>query len=333
MRASSPARADSSTTGIQARLRIGAQGAQQREAVEVRHHDVAEHQVGRLRRAALERGRAVADGFHRPVPPQQAREVVAHVGVVVRDQHPARGRRQIVRQHRVGGAIHRDREAARRRPDRRRPAASAAPRRRRRSTMAPAPRARGRADALGRQVRGAQPHGHRDRRAFAGRAVDAARAAVQPHQVVDEREADARAFVGARARPSMRWKRSNSRGRSRRAMPMPVSRTASRTWSSDSVSSDRHPPLERELQRVREQVEDDRLPHRPVHEHGSRAAGAASTWNSSPARSNAERNELARSAVSCVRSVGSNEAAMRPASMREKSSRAFTSFSSRSALR
>ncbi len=113
---------------------------------------------------------------------------------------------------------------------------------------------------------------------------------------------------------------------------MPLSRTASRTCSSDSVSSTDTRPS-----KVNFNAFESRL--RTIVSHIARStntgpeSGATSTWNSSPARWNAERNELARSAVSCVRSVGSNEAAMRPASMREKSSRAFTSFSSRRPLR
>ena len=47
----------------------------------------------------------------------------------------------------------------------------------------------------------------------------------------------------------------------------------------------------------------------------------------------AERNTLASSAVTPARSTGSKLASMRPASMREKSSSVFTSFSSRRLLR
>ena len=52
------------------------------------------------------------------------------------------------------------------------------------------------------------------------------RAAVQLHQLLHQRQADAGAFVGPRPRvPSTRWKRSNTRGSSSAGMPMPVSRT------------------------------------------------------------------------------------------------------------
>ena len=52
-----------------------------------------------------------------------------------------------------------------------------------------------------------------------------------------------------------------------------------------------------------------------------------------PARSIAERKTLASSAVSRARSVGSYEAWIRPASIREKSSSVFTSLSRRTELR
>jgi hypothetical protein len=60
---------------------------------------------------------------------------------------------------------------------------------------------------------------------------------------------------------------------------------------------------------------------------------AQSTASASPARSIAERKLLARSTVSDARSVGAYAASARPASMREKSRRWFTSLSNRSALR
>jgi hypothetical protein len=61
--------------------------------------------------------------------------------------------------------------------------------------------------------------------------------------------------------------------------------------------------------------------------------GTQSTSKASPARSIAARKTLASSAVNVPRSTGSKRACIRPASMREKSSRLFTSRPSRSALR
>src|SRR3954464_7346734 len=48
-------------------------------------------------------------------------------------------------------------------------------------------------------------------------------------------------------------------------------------------------------------------------------SGGQSTTSSMPARSTAERKVLARSGVSAARSVGSNDASTRPASIRENS--------------
>ena len=69
--------------------RVAAQGGHQRQAVEAGHHHVADHQVGgggadRVQGGLPvgDRGDLVADGA------QQPGQVVPHVGVVVRDQHP-----------------------------------------------------------------------------------------------------------------------------------------------------------------------------------------------------------------------------------------------------
>ncbi len=64
-----------------------------------------------------------------------------------------------------------------------------------------------------------------------------------------------------------------------------------------------------------------------------RSSGAQSTWNASPADSTADRKTAARSAVNASSSVDSKVASVRPASIREKSSRVLTSFSNRTALR
>ena len=69
----------------------------------------------------------------------------------------------------------------------------------------------------------------------------------------------------ASARPATRWKRSNSRACSAGSMPMPVSATVSR--AAPPPRAERAPSiaaLERELQRVREQVQDDLGPHLAV---------------------------------------------------------------------
>jgi hypothetical protein len=138
-------------------------------------------------------------------------------------------------------------------------------------------------------------------------------------------------WVRARA-PSTRWKRSKMCGSWSAAMPVPVSRTTSRaaapTWSRVTEI----PPRSVNLNAF-----DSRL--RTIFSHRSRstwtgpASGRQSTANVSPARSQAERKLLASSAVTAARSVGAYAAWTRPASMREKSSSALTSFCRRCALR
>ncbi len=91
--------------------------------------------------------------------------------------------------------------------------------------------------------------------------------------------------------------------------------------------------LEGELERIGEQVQDDLLPHLPIDEDRLGQRRAVDALASSDARVSAERNVDASSAVSVARSVGRNFALVRPASMREKSSSAFTSRNSRSELR
>ena len=134
--------------------------------------------------------------------------------------------------------------------------------------------------------------------------------------------------------PSTRWKRSKTRGSSSSGMPMPVSLHGQRRRARPRVAT-RHgdAALKRELEGVRQQVEDDLLPHVAIdvdrlgQRRGSRRRSRARP------RSIAERNALA-SSVGQAREIDRLEAACtRPASIREKSSSVFTSFSSRSPLR
>jgi hypothetical protein len=77
-------------TGVAASGRIAANGPQQAEAVELRHHHVCDHEIEAALPQALERVLAVHRGFDQPVRAQQPREVLAHVGVVVGHQDRAR---------------------------------------------------------------------------------------------------------------------------------------------------------------------------------------------------------------------------------------------------
>ena len=78
---------------------VGAQALQQLEPVELRHHDVGDDHVGTVRLRRRQRGGAVAHRFDRPSVAEQARDVLAHVGVVVghEDARRSRGRRRLRR--------------------------------------------------------------------------------------------------------------------------------------------------------------------------------------------------------------------------------------------
>lgn len=63
---------------------IGAQSAQQLDAVEPRHHDVGEDQIGPPSLDRVERRATVGDGLDRPAVREQALQILSpHVGVVV----------------------------------------------------------------------------------------------------------------------------------------------------------------------------------------------------------------------------------------------------------
>ena len=139
--------------------------------------------------------------------------------------------------------------------------------------------------------------------ALPGAALGADLAAVHAHQLLHEREPDARpSCVRARA-PSMRWKRSKScgisAGRCRRRCPHREHRCPSRSCS---VSVDL--AGECELECVRHEVQDDLLPHVPIDER-RRAQGLALHPKSRPAFSQADAKLLASSAVKSASSVAS----------------------------
>ena len=230
---------------------------------------------------------------------EQPRDVIAHVGVVVGEQDARR----------AAPALRRRAAAARprRRTRARRPESSAAPPRR----TAPRRRRSSRSAARRRDaVRGrcAAPQRQRDREGRARPAALSTRhgAAVQLDQLLHEREADAGALVRARPRALHAVEALEERAAARSAgMPMPVSRTASTACVVATVQRDRDLAVEGELERVREEVEDDLLPHLAVDVRPARRAARASSVERRPARSTAERNTLASSRVSAARSVGS----------------------------
>ena len=167
-----------------------------------------------------------------------------------------------------------------------------------------------RAPRSGRAGRCAVPerHSHRERAAPSRLASTAICAAVQlrtssctsasPMPLPSKRPAPARPRRGGIARTAAA---APSAG-----MPVPVSRTVSvaRSPVGRGCDTDRDLALERELEGVREQIEDDLLPHVAVDIDRLRQR-RASTISRSPALSIAERKFEASSAVSAARSVGS----------------------------
>jgi hypothetical protein len=87
--------------------RIALEALADLEAVHVRQHHVEQDEIGRARRHAGERARAVEDRFHAErLAPQQAGEKRRHVLVVVDDQDPERRLRRRLA-HRHGKLTHR----------------------------------------------------------------------------------------------------------------------------------------------------------------------------------------------------------------------------------
>src|SRR5262249_26578425 len=72
---------------------VGAQFAQQPEAVKIRHHHVGQHEVGRALTNRIQRRFSVGNGFNFVLPAEQPPQVIAHVGVVVGQQNSGIGRR------------------------------------------------------------------------------------------------------------------------------------------------------------------------------------------------------------------------------------------------
>ena len=130
MRASSPARADSRITGTSRSAGLAAQPLQQPEAIDVRHHDVGQDEVGTLGTRGRQRLGAVVHRLDRVHRREQVAHVSEHVGIVV-GEHDARAegcREALVAGAAVRRAWHRAAGASRCRHRRR--AASAPPPRR-----------------------------------------------------------------------------------------------------------------------------------------------------------------------------------------------------------
>jgi hypothetical protein len=80
------------------RLFVFAKLVEQREAVELGHHDIREDERGRISACGLERLASVRDGVNAESRRERARDVLAHVGVVVGEENRrAVGRALVVR--------------------------------------------------------------------------------------------------------------------------------------------------------------------------------------------------------------------------------------------
>ncbi len=243
-----------------AQRRIGTQCGQQAEAVQLRHHHVGQHQIRLQRPCRRQGGDAIRAGLD-PVAsrPQQPFDIVAHVGVVVRQQHQliVAGAGADRPQIRAGGE---QGELAVRlavaKPAQRlvqiglRPHAVPG--------FVPAL-----ADLRRRQMGGAQRNADREGAAMAQPAVDLDAAAMQPDQLLHQRQADAAALEGAAARALDPAEALEQMGQllGRHA----GAGIAHHQFGGPAVARDRHPnrdlALEGELEGVREQIEDHLLPH------------------------------------------------------------------------
>jgi hypothetical protein len=228
--------------------RVLAQCLEQPEAVEARHHHVGQHEVRHVAPRRGQRGEPVAHGFDLPVGAEQPGDVPAHVRVVVRDKDPAGVR---VRARCVVG-LRAVRQPARGLGD---------------VQLGGVGTAAGAADAVRRQMLGPQRDRHRERRALPDRRRHVDRALVQLDELADEREPDAGALV--RARPRGRDAVEAVEDARHLVVRDPGAGVADLEHRAIVVlaQADRDLPGERELQRVRDKVEDDLLPRGPVDVH------------------------------------------------------------------
>ena len=155
-----------------------------------------------------------------------------------------------------------------------------------------------------RAVRGAerQPDGEGSARTLGAVGDDAA--AVQPDQFLHQGQADTAAFVGPRACGRDAVESFEQTGHlSSRHTDAGVGDGDDRVGPLASCR-DRNGALERELQRIGQQVEDHLLPHVAVEVHGFVERFAVDREHQ-PGRSTADRKTLASSTVTAARSTGS----------------------------
>ena len=227
----------------------------QPQAVQDRHHHIADHQVRRGRSHHLQCRAAVGDRFDDvTVGAQQPAQIVAHVGVVVGDHHAHRPSLHVMSRRRVGPDVVGSGVRGR----------LGCPAQRLLEISVPALRGTRRGpgcDGVGWQVRGTQRKPDREGGALPLDAVDVDRPAVQSDQFLDQGQADPAALVGARPRVLDPVK------------PFEQTRNFVGGDSDTGVGDDdrglitfsayphRDCAVERELQCVRQQVEQHLLPH------------------------------------------------------------------------
>ena len=237
------------------RGRICLQFLQQLEAVEPGHHHVGDDQRRRVTFHGLERRSSVRIGVDAPTIGQQAVHVLAHVHVVVGEDDAFDPGRRVVWIDRVyaawrGSAVLDPAQGLRH--------------------VQPGTGGGGRSSArlmhpLAGQMCHPPGNGHRKRGALVQPARNRQCAAVHPDQLVDEREPDAGAFLraGASALDPMKPLEDVpdlAVGNAHAGVAHAEFHHA-RTLEKRQVDR----TVERELQGVREKVQDDLLPHLPVH--------------------------------------------------------------------
>ena len=253
---------------------IGTHRRQQTETVELRHHDVGQHERGRARARGAQRRFAVADRLHAIAGrDQQPFDVLPHVTIVVRQQHEVMT--AVMRDRRPPDILRpRGREAIRCVPPPVEPGRSflqiglGANRGRERLRVA--------VDACARQVLGTEWQRDGEPAALALFAVDGDPAAVQPDQLLHQREPDAAAFDAAAAgafdamkafeQPRQLLRRNAGTGVAHRDLGGTAVRTGPHL--------DRDFTLEGELERIGEKIEHDLLPHVAVDIDGFGQRGA-----------------------------------------------------------
>jgi hypothetical protein len=211
------------------RARVRAQRRDQLKAAEAGHHHVAEKDVRRVQAGGLQRGLPVGHGGDLVAGPQQPLQVLAHVRVVVRQQHA--GRRGLTQPG-----------SARQRPDRtlRSGLIARQPAHRLEQELAGGGRHHGRpvpGDHVRlRQVPVTERDPDRERGAHPPVALRGDRAPVQPDQLPDQGQPDTAALVGPGRDVLDPVEPVEQAGYLRRGDPTPVSATRSTACPSSSPS-------------------------------------------------------------------------------------------------